>query len=51
MSRETGLDNQEHENPNSKGGACYLGKKKHNNWDQNCEARVGIEFLIVFLKY
>lgn len=28
MSRETGLDNQEHENPNSKGGACYLGKKK-----------------------
>lgn len=31
MSRETGLDNQEHENPNSKGGACYLGKKKHNN--------------------
>lgn len=49
MSGETDLDNQENKNPNSKGGACYLGKKY--NWDQNCEARVGIAFLIVFLKY
>lgn len=29
---------------------AILGEKAQQFWDQNCKARVGIEFLIVFFK-